>query len=68
MPDRSERIYASYDMHDPLKWGLEQDYSRTTKALGEITVPAGFIWDGASTPRIHAQHPAALGRCTPAPR
>ena len=52
MPDRSERIHASYDMRDPLKWGLEPNYSRETSALGVVTVPAGFIWDGASTPRF----------------
>ena len=52
MPDRGERIYASYDMQDPRRRRLEKSYSRTTSVLGEITVPAGFAWDGASIPRI----------------
>ena len=52
MPDRGERIYASYDMRDPRRRRLEKPYSRTTSVLGEITVPAGFAWDGASIPRI----------------
>ena len=52
MPDRGERIHASYDMHDPRRRRLEKPYSRTTSVLGEITVPAGFAWDGASIPRI----------------
>ena len=52
MPDRGKRIYASYDMRDPRRRRLEKSYSRTTSVLGEITVPAGFAWDGASIPRI----------------
>jgi hypothetical protein len=44
------RIFASYDPADPTVWRLEQPYVRQT-SLGELTVPAGFIWNGCSAPR-----------------
>jgi Protein of unknown function (DUF1353) len=44
------RIFCSYDTSEPKYWRLEQAYERLTGA-GTITVPVGFVWDGASIPR-----------------
>jgi len=44
-------IHCSYDIAQPHVWHLEQPYTRTT-SIGTVTVPPGFLWDGASVPRV----------------
>jgi Protein of unknown function (DUF1353) len=44
------RIFCSYDTQLPEVWRLETAYSRAT-SMGTITVPVGFVWDGASVPK-----------------
>lgn len=41
------RIVCSYDVNNPTVWRLEQEYIRNN-----LHVPKGFIWDGASVPKL----------------
>lgn len=49
-PSDDGRIFCSYDPAAPEVWRLERPYGRIT-SCGQITVPAGFAWDGMSIPR-----------------
>jgi hypothetical protein len=44
-------IVCSYESLTPTVWTLCKDYSRNT-TIGLVAVPTGFVWDGASVPRI----------------
>jgi hypothetical protein len=50
-PVLAGRISCSYDTMSPTVWTLQEPYARAT-SIGVVTVPGGFVWDGASVPRI----------------
>jgi hypothetical protein len=49
--NETQSIFFSYNIRTPNRWRLERDFTADTM-MGPITVPAGFIWDSASVPRI----------------